>query len=157
MKHIIFPVISTLLISSSVFARGGAIGGGEVNKFPIFKCAAQSMDPTYPSQVSTLIVNGEADYDGFLISQMSVTIELQDQNGTAVSYLPTTTLPNDFDPVNLEAYQFAQTLPGEANPLIAQMQVNSTEGYLIPAMNSTGVEELKLSDCEYMSVVSQIK
>lgn len=142
-------VSALLLISSAAFA-GGAIGGGEINKYPLYSCEAAGIDPTFPSDITTVLVNGEADYDGFLMPNMSVTVELQDVNGNAVAYLPTLTLPNNFNPKRLVAHQWAQTLQGKANPVTAIIQVNGFSGSFKPVeLNSIG--ELQLSNCEYIA------
>ena len=145
------PIAALLLISSAAFARGGAIGGGEINKYPLYSCEAAGIDPTFPSIVTTVLVQGEADYDGFLMSNISVTIELQDAEGTAVAYLPTLTLPNNFNPKRLVVHQWAETLQGEANPVTAILQVEGSSGSLKPVeLNS--IDELQLSNCEYISI-----
>lgn len=155
MKLATLTLLGLLSISNAASARGGAIGGGEVNKYPLFSCSAEGIDPTFPTSISTLVVHGEADYEGFIMPDISVTIELTDINGDAVAYLPTKTLPHDFHPAKLEAYQY-HAAPGENVPVIAEMQVYGSNGSLIPASFTSGVEELVLTNCEYIAVAQSL-
>lgn len=152
MKTKLCVILVSLCLSPSVFALGGAIGGGEITKYPLFSCEASGIDPTFPSLTTRVIVNGEAGYDGFILPDLSVTIELQDVSGKTLEYLPTLTLPANFQPEELVTHQWAQVLPGEDNPMTAVLSVKGSAGTLVPMATGYG-EELQLHNCEYMATV----
>ncbi len=146
-------VVASVVSASEASARGGAIGGGEVNMYPILSCAAESIDPTFPSATAKVVVMGEATYEGRLMPHITLTVGLFDANDVGLLYLPTQTLPAEFDPSDLKTYQYAQTLPNEPNLLTSTFQVNGTSGYLVSATNASYVEELRLTECEYVAHV----
>lgn len=150
MKLTTLVLLSALFVSNSASARGGAIGGGDVTVYPVFACSAQSLDPTFTSQTASVVVAGEADQNGYIMPGMTLTILLVDASGTTIGYLPTKTLPKDFNPAELQAFQYAQTLPNQPNDLIATLKVTGSNGFLYSASAAYTVEDLRLSKCAYI-------
>ena len=133
-----------LATSSTSFALGGAIGGGEVSSFPLFKCQANALIPKFNKDVKSLLVSGEADFDGNLIASMTVTIILQDAQGNNLDYLPTHTIPKDFIPDHLITYEYPQSINGQINRTTSKLQVTGSNGYLLPSKSLKIVDMLKL-------------
>ena len=141
---------STFAMSANAARSGGAIGGGEITSYDIYSCKAESLDPAVFSDVAEVTIAGERTFEGFLNPDMTVTIVLRDASGTNLQYLPTQTLPADFEPRELIAYQYAQTIPCEPNEVTAYFNVKRSKGTLFPAGNSTEVGSFKLSQCQYI-------
>ncbi len=151
MKFTSLLLISLFVGISQASAKGGAIGGGDISIYPIMECQASSMDPTFPSNTQRVVVMGEADHNGMIIPDITLTVALLDGSGYGNTYLPTQTLPHDFDPADLKTFQYAQNSPNNENYMTATFSVTGTNGYLFSTGEAYFVEELQLANCEWVS------
>ncbi len=146
-KSIVF--VFATLSSFAVLAEGGAIGGGEVTFKKLLVCDAESMDPTFPSDIVKLAVAAETDYDGKILPQQPLKVMLSQRDETVVNYLQTRTLPAEFGAPSLTIYRWSDVLPGQRNAKLGKLEISETTGVLRTLKPRAGFEDLVLYNCEY--------
>ncbi|MBN8539596.1 MAG: hypothetical protein J0L82_04345 [Deltaproteobacteria bacterium] len=141
---------TSVFASNAPAARGGVIGGGDVGLVEIFSCAAKAMDPAVPGTANSLVVVGEADYDGVLSPDATLTVVLTDEFG-GQRFFPTQTLPYDFDPAELNLYRYAPVDPKDTSELISTLSVQGDSGSLLSRVDTFAVEDLLLENCAFVA------
>lgn len=150
-KIILFAMSASLMFLNSAKADGGSISGGNVELYPLMICQASSVDPTFPSTIKKLTVAGERTYSGQLQQKLSVTVVLLDRFNKPLRYLPTSTLPAQFNG-NLEIKRYPQASSGSPNPTIGLLKLNTynpSQGVLVSVGNDRSIPELALSSCAF--------
>lgn len=129
MNSVVRFLISAILITAhQASADGGAIGGGEVRFRSVASCDGFSIVSNFRTSLKLEII-AEVDYGGRLLSRSPLKVKLT-YPGKKVDYLQTLTLLSQLDLSNLKIYRWSDVVPGQSNPLLAQISIMGSTGGL---------------------------
>ncbi len=144
---ILSGIILTLAVSSFAHARGGMIGGGDVDFKPLMICDAAGIDPTHDSS-RFVWVTKEVDYNGQFLPNTTLRVVTLDRRMNPVRYYVTHSegfnSNQNFLSLNIWQYDIGSNGNRRIGSFVWSKQKNI--GYLKPILSSD-VEELQLTNC----------
>jgi len=148
MIKILFATLA-LFSGALAFARGGMIGGGDVDFKPLMTCDAQGIDPTFPGS-SYLQVVKEVDYNGQFLPDATLRIvSLNDKLDPVSFYVSheSELLLSPDNSLSLVLWQYDVGSPDNKKIGAFTWDESSNTGSLSSTEQTNEVEELQLSNC----------
>ena len=153
-----FNIVTSFIIfisaSVAVASGGGMIGGGDEKFKVVHTCAAESMDPTFVSKVASVSLVKEVDYDGNIVPDSKITLLMIDKDQTVLQHLVTHQSEMFVSPDNtgsLNVWKYAEGTENNLYLATFLVQFDTQTGHLVSFADAHELEELSLSQCQWVS------
>lgn len=143
---------SFFISASMAFASGGGMIGGGDDQFKIvLSCTAQSMDPTFVSEVTSVALAKEVDTDGNILPSSNLTLLMIDKDQKVLRYYPTQQKELFVNPNNVATVDVWKYAEGTENNLYLAtflVQFETQTGHIVSFADLYEIDELELSQCK---------